>query len=289
MIGSVMPATTDNVVTAAAGLSSVKTAFDRYRCLLTILDIFRAAGMLTESGCESRVEGNRHVLFAARSRYSELAKRLLLNVATCDFLRHALLAIGPVQELRGICDKLMFMLKECMARHLSMPFDDSDNSGDTVSSVSLSRQACEAGRFRVSGYVLHVNLQDFKNFSDHPGLLLTHSTTVNYKPVEIKDRWLYADPAGMNSPAWTKRIDSEDEKLLLQKTMNTFWLPEATDRFVQEFFRARRRIEDKERNRLYERTLTSFVATNNFKYVSSEMFRLFDEANAQYAELEAPL
>ncbi len=88
-----------------------------YEFFKLLLELFHEHKMVTESGCESRVNDQRsHVLFAARTVYTELVKHCLLNNECCALLRQVFLSIGPVKEVHGICDQLVRLTYEA-SRH----------------------------------------------------------------------------------------------------------------------------------------------------------------------------
>ena len=75
----------------------------------------------------------------------------------------------------------------------------------------------------------------------------------------------YENPADneVEDPNAVKRLSETNKGRLIAACMQAFLAPDAVYRFVSEFYLARRRIEDKERERLFKRRLARFTLAND--------------------------
>jgi hypothetical protein len=66
-----------------------------------------------------------------------------------------------------------------------------------------------------------------------------------------------------NEALGIKQLSEANKQQVVAACMEAFLTPDAVSRFVSEFYLARRRIEDKERERLFRRRLTRFTLAND--------------------------
>ncbi len=239
---------------------------DRHELFKFILQVFRDQGVLIESGCLTRTDSNSGVVFAERTVYTKLGKRCFLNLECYELLRRILLSRGPVQELHCIRDKLMQMIAKCLETYLRAPFD-----------VSAQEMHCSLNRARIekpdTPFEQYVVRNTFEDHIVQPSgsrvLRLTTSADLAFTwpnpPLPTKVfhlKYEYPTDDEVAAGDAIKRLSDVNKERVITACMDAFMRPDAVVRFVREFYRARRRMEDKERNRLYERQLTRFVLTD---------------------------
>jgi len=204
-------------------------------------------------------------MFAERTVYTELGKRCLLNVESYKFLRRLLLAFGPVKELHCILDQLTHFVANCLQKHLRAPFDVCVNS---IMPIVFNRSKLERAGTSIELYSVRHTFQDKE--TDGRVLRLSTATVLtigtgdwHHTPSKIHD-FPYEDPAHNEAadPYAIKRLSEANKQRVVAACMQAFMSPDSIVRFVSEFYLARKRTEDKERERLYRRRLASFTLAN---------------------------
>jgi hypothetical protein len=235
---------------------------DRHELFKFILQVFRDQGVLSKSGCETRIYEETGVVFGKRTVYTELVKRCLLNVECYEFVRRILLSRGPVQELHCIRDKVIHMITMCLEKHLRAPFNDDNSETKCV----FNRVKIESDDATWEQRVVHHLFDD--HIVEATGDRFMRVRTTADPPANMQ--WLLQSPSLMKVFLFPyeqgsnaiKRLSEANEQRVISVCMDAFMSPDFNRRFTREFYRARRRMEDKERNRLYERQFTRFVLTD---------------------------
>lgn len=239
---------------------------DRHEVFKLLLELFRQQRMLTVSGCETRLSQETCVVFGKRTVYTELGKRCLLNLECYQFLRSLLLALGPVKELHCIRDKLIHMTSMCLEIYLGAMFD-----------VHGQEMTCAFNREKIEGQDTLFEHRVVRNtFADHiaetSGVrYLMVRTTVDpprYMQVLFNNSkmkvFLFPYEYSVEKEALgIKELSKANKQHVITACLQAFLAPDAVSRFVSEFYLARRRIEDKERERLFKRRLARFTLAND--------------------------
>jgi hypothetical protein len=229
---------------------------DRQELFKLVLEVFRDERMLTKSGCETRLNATTCVVFAKRTVYTELGKRCLLNLECYQFLRRLLLAFGPVKELHCIRDKLIHMIAMCLKDYLYAPFD-----------VHAPPMICAFNRAKIDtpgiSFAQNVVQNTFEDHMEPSDLRVLMVKTTIDRPHRMKIYCFQYEYPADNEAAGTKRLSEANKERVVAACMQAFLTPDAVSRFVSEFYLARRRIEDKERERLFKRRLARFTLAND--------------------------